>query len=65
LKSRKFNLKISALQSMIIGSSLVVGAQALAGGYITTDRAKMSLVVVNTDGSEPTAWSTFAPFTKQ
>ncbi len=34
-------------------------------GYITTDGAKMSLVVVNTDGSQPTGWSTFAPFTKQ
>jgi hypothetical protein len=34
-------------------------------GYMTTDSSKMSLVVVNTDGSIPTGWSATSPYTKQ
>ena len=34
-------------------------------GFITADSSKLSLVVINTDGSIPTGWSGTSPYTKQ
>ncbi len=34
-------------------------------GYITADGSKMSLVAVNNDGSIPSGWSVYSPYTKQ